>query len=317
MRAKAESCPVKLPPMLNAMELIRALPSARSFEVGGLQFARFTCPVQDQPLGIWAESDHFIHVLSANSTWKTFRGTWSAGAGETVFFRKGAYISPPHVEENLCLLLFFVPDALVRQTVRELAAELPRKIEAFDPRELAIRVNHDVGFTAFLHAMTEYFTDNEVPPEPLLKLKVKELITSILVGNNNPTLAAYFRSLGALQAPALEWIMESNFRHNLSIEQFAQLCHRSVSSFKRDFQEQYHTSPGKWLLDRRLDCAASLLGTTDMSVTETMLECGFEELSHFSRAFKARFGEPPTAYRAVVAAEAERRAVPVSSRSRS
>ena len=303
--------------MLNAMDLIHALPSARTFEIGGLLFARFTCPVQEQPIGIWAESDHFIHVLTAKSTWKTFRGTWSAAAGETVFFRKGAYIAPPHVEENLCLLLFFVPDAVVRETVRELAAELPRAFAPFDSREVAIRVNHDVGLTAFLHAMTEYFSGDEKPPEPLLKLKVKELITSILVGHSNPTLAGYFRSLGALQAPALEWIMEANFRHNLSIEQFAQLCHRSISSFKRDFQEQYHTSPGKWLLDRRLDSAASLLRTTDISVTETMLECGFEDLSHFSRAFKERFGEPPSAYRTVPTSEIKRSAVPISTRSRS
>jgi AraC family transcriptional regulator, exoenzyme S synthesis regulatory protein ExsA len=305
---------MKLPTLLNALDLIRALPSARTFEVGGLLFARFTCPMQDQPVGIWAESDHFIHVLTAQSTWKTFRGTWSATAGETVFFRKGAYISPPHVEENLCLLLFFVPDAIVRETVHELAAELPRDAAAFDAREIALRVNHDLGFTAFLHAMTEYFSGDEPPPEPLLKLKLKELITSILVGHSNPTLAGYFRSLGASQAPAIEWIMEANFRHNLSIEQFAQLCHRSISTFKRDFREQYHTSPGKWLLDRRLECAASLLRTTDMSVTETMLECGFEDLSHFSRTFKERFGEPPSTYRTVRISEIERPAAPICTR---
>lgn len=290
--------PVQLTPMLNAVDLIRTLPTARTFEIGGLRFARFTCPVQDQPIGIWAECDHFIHVLTAKSTWQTFRGTWSAEAGQTVFFRKGAYLSPPHVEDSLCLLIFFIPDAIVRETVRELAPDLSRVTMPFDPREVAIRVNHDIGLAAFLHAMAEYFSGRETPPEPLLKLKLKELITSILVGRINPELAGYFRSLAASEAPPLDWIMEANFRHNLSLEQFAQMCHRSLSTFKREFRSHYGTSPGKWLLDRRLACAANLLQTSPMSVTEIMFECGFEDPSHFSRAFKEKYGRSPSAYRA-------------------
>ena len=34
-----------------------------------------------------------------------------------------------------------------------------------------------------------------------------------------------------------------------------------------------------------------------MSITEIALECGFEEPSHFSRTFKAKFGRSPTDYR--------------------
>jgi len=43
--------------------------------------------------------------------------------------------------------------------------------------------------------------------------------------------------------------------------------------------------------------SASLLQTTGMSVTEIMFECGFEDLSHFSRAFKDRFGQSPSTFR--------------------
>jgi AraC-like DNA-binding protein len=77
------------------------------------------------------------------------------------------------------------------------------------------------------------------------------------------------------------------------------MCHRSLSTFKREFRKHYGVSPGRWLLDRRLEHSASLLLTTEMSVTEVMLECGFEDLSHFSRAFKEKFGQAPSAYRGV------------------
>ncbi len=83
----------------------------------------------------------------------------------------------------------------------------------------------------------------------------------------------------------------------LLFEAFAQMCHRSLSSFKREFRKHYGTSPGRWLLERGLERAASLLQTTGMSVTEIMFECGFEDLSHFSRAFKEKFGLSPSVYR--------------------
>src|SRR5262249_50400853 len=117
----------------------------------------------------------------------------------------------------------------------------------------------------------------------------------------NPALCAYLQSVAASAAPSLPAIMEANYHHNLALAEFAQMCHRSLSSFKRDFRTHYGTSPGKWLLERRLERSLSLLQATRLSVTEVMLECGFEELSHFSRAFKDRFGRPPSAYRTLTA----------------
>jgi AraC family transcriptional regulator, exoenzyme S synthesis regulatory protein ExsA len=75
------------------------------------------------------------------------------------------------------------------------------------------------------------------------------------------------------------------------------MCHRSLSSFKREFRRCYGTTPAKWLIGRRLECAAQMLRTTSMSITEIALECGFGEPSHFSRTFKARFGRAPTDFR--------------------
>jgi AraC-like DNA-binding protein len=285
--------------MLNALESIRENPVAKRFDIGDLIFAQFNCPTQEESIGIWAETDFLIHVLNAEATWKTSTGIVSAKAGQSMFFKKGVYILPQHNEETLCLQLFFIPDAFVRETVMELAEDLPVVSAPVDSREVAIRVTHDVALSAFFQAMTVYFAGDEQPPETLLKLKLRELLTSILVSESNRTLSAYFRSLAASDAPPIAAIMEMNFRHNLPLEAFAQMCHRSLSTFKREFRKHYGVSPGRWLLDRRLEHSASLLQTTEMSVTEVMLECGFEDLSHFSRAFKEKFSQAPSAYRGV------------------
>jgi AraC family transcriptional regulator, exoenzyme S synthesis regulatory protein ExsA len=284
-------------PFLNALDVIRAIPTAKRFEIGEMLFAQFDCPVQDEPLRIWSQTDHLVHVVSARSTWKTSMGMCSAEAGESVFFRKGAHISPPHLEPDLCLLIFFIPDAFVREVIRELAAELQPLSGPSTLDDVVIRLNPDAALSAFFHSMLVYFASEEHPAEALLKLKLKELLTSLLISPSNPRLSAYLRSLATCDAPPLPAIMEANFCHSLTLDAFAKMCHRSLSSFKREFHRCYGTTPARWLIKRRLECAAQMLRTTSLSIIEIALECGFEEPSHFSRTFRSRFGRSPTDYR--------------------
>jgi AraC family transcriptional regulator, exoenzyme S synthesis regulatory protein ExsA len=284
-------------PLLNASESLRSNPIARRFEIGDMIFAQFNCPEQEEPVGMWTQTDYFVHVLAGKTSWKIATGTLSAEAGQTVFFKKGVYILPMHSVSDLCVQLYFIPDAFVRGIVMEMAVDLPVVSEPVDLREQAIRVENDIGLSAFFQAMSIYFAGEEELSGALLKLKLRELLISILVSQSNPKLSAYFRAFAASDAPSIAAIMEMNFCHNLSLDNFAQMCHRSLSSFKRDFRKHYGTSPGKWLLERRLERSASLLQSTGMSVTEIMFECGFEDLSHFSRSFKEKFGRSPNIYR--------------------
>ena len=62
---------------------------------------------------------------------------------------------------------------------------------------------------------------------------------------------------------------------------------------------QAGTTPSRLLLIRRLNAAAARLRSTDAScrVTDVALECGFSDLSYFSRAFRRRFGVSARSYR--------------------
>jgi AraC-like DNA-binding protein len=202
-----------------------------------------------------------------------------------------------HFESDFCLLMFFIPDDLVRSTVREIAGSLVPAPAGSATIKSAARVENDVPLSAFFQSMRTYFSGKEKPSEPLVHLKMKELIVSILTSGRNPALAAYFRRLGDGTLPSVVEIMEANFRCNLSLEEYARLCHRSLSSFKRDFQTSFREAPGKWLLRKRLDYSAALLQTSKMNVTEIAFESGFEDVSHFSRVFKKRFDLPPLSYR--------------------
>ena len=56
-------------------------------------------------------------------------------------------------------------------------------------------------------------------------------------------------------------------------------------------------TPHQWLLRVRLRAAAEKLAATKVPVTEIALDVGFEDLSNFTRTFRAEFGASPREYR--------------------
>ncbi|HEU5123533.1 MAG TPA: AraC family transcriptional regulator [Verrucomicrobiae bacterium] len=287
--------------MLNLYEAVRTNPSYSKLEINGFLFAEYTCGATEKKLPNWTQADYLVHVITGKKTWHTPDGVWRANPGDTLFFKKGATIVEQHFEEEVCLLMLFIPDALLRKVVREVAHALSLKTANVVPIKAALRIKNDVALAALFQSMQTYLSGNQRPPEPLVHLKLKELVISILTSGTNSELAAYFCRLSESDSPLLREIMETNFRFNLSLEEFARLCHRSLSSFKREFQAQFGESPGKWLLQRRLEHSAKLLQSSPMNVTEIAFESGFEDVSHFSRVFKERFGIPPVTYRQTTA----------------
>lgn len=75
------------------------------------------------------------------------------------------------------------------------------------------------------------------------------------------------------------------------MEHFAFLTGRSLSAFKRDFKTVFHQTPNRWLVKRRLQEARFLIEEKKQKPTDIYMELGFEDLSHFSFAFKKEFGE--------------------------
>lgn len=283
--------------MLNLYHAVRTNPSYSRLEIGGILFAEYTCGLTDKLLPNWTETDYLVHVVTGKKTWHTSDGVWQAKPGDTLFFKKGATIVEQHFEEDVCLLMLFIPDTLLRAAVREVSDGSGPKAGESGPVKAAWRVENNVALAALFQSMRTYLAGEEKPPEPLVRLKFKELVVSVLTSGGNAELASYFLTIGANESPSVAQIMEANFQFNLSLEEYATLCHRSLSSFKREFQARFQESPGKWLLRRRLDHAARLLQHSRMNVTEIAFESGFEHVSHFSRVFKERFGVPPIVYR--------------------
>ena len=94
----------------------------------------------------------------------------------------------------------------------------------------------------------------------------------------------------------IETFMENNFDKPLKIEDYAYLTGRSLSTFRRDFKAYYQLTPQKWLVEKRLDKALTILTQKEISVTELAYEVGYENISYFIKAFKNKVGQSPKQY---------------------
>ncbi|WP_310587549.1 helix-turn-helix domain-containing protein [Runella rosea] len=80
----------------------------------------------------------------------------------------------------------------------------------------------------------------------------------------------------------------------MHIEKFGYLTGRSLITFKRDFKRAFNTTPQKWLTQKRLELAHYQIAERKVKPIEACYETDFENLFHFSFAFKKQFGYAPT-----------------------
>ncbi|MGB7755657.1 MAG: GlxA family transcriptional regulator [Salinisphaera sp.] len=88
-------------------------------------------------------------------------------------------------------------------------------------------------------------------------------------------------------------IMEATVGAPLSIGALGRRVGKSPRQLGRLFTAHVGRSPQRHYLAVRLDHAQRILTDSRLSVTEVAVATGFDHLAHFSRAYKARFGESP------------------------
>ncbi|MER6300159.1 helix-turn-helix domain-containing protein [Kitasatospora sp. NPDC001539] len=97
-------------------------------------------------------------------------------------------------------------------------------------------------------------------------------------------------------APLLEWA-EEHLGERLSLAALAARAGVSGRTLARRFAEQLGTSPGQWLLARRIDAARALLEQTDLPVEAVAARVGLASAVNLRRRFHAALGTTPGAYR--------------------
>lgn len=280
--------------MINVQDFIKNTALFKKFEVDDLLFVEIICPVEEgSPPNLWWHDNFFAYAVAGEMVLKTLTGEYIFKAGDCIFAKKGSIISGRHlIQEDFCELRVFIPDDFIKSVFQKY--RLP--VSAAEPNEktdtLIPLITDDV-LRIYFHSLLTYFQQPAPPPEALLKLKFEELLVNILSGNGHMPLKCFFGEICRSARPSIKEIMEANFFSNLSLEEFARLCSRSLSAFKQEFKSIFQCTPGKWLQEKRLEYGRYLLETTTFNVDEVCAVTGFENRSHFIRVFKSKFGLTP------------------------
>ena len=90
--------------------------------------------------------------------------------------------------------------------------------------------------------------------------------------------------------------IQTHFLELKTLEQIARRCHRHQVYLCRLFQRYNHQSPYQYLMRLKINHAAELLRAPGAMVKQVAEQAGFDDPSHFSRAFKAVLGLSPQAF---------------------
>jgi len=115
----------------------------------------------------------------------------------------------------------------------------------------------------------------------LAALKVNEVIELLLT--MCPDFKSFLFDFTDPNKQDLEAFMLKNFRYNVSLEQFAKLSGRSLTSFKRDFNKVFGISPALWLKNKRLSESLYLIREKNLRPYDFYYSIGFENLSRVKR----------------------------------
>lgn len=287
--------------MFNFLDKIRENPDYyRQLSVDEQLITLYDCPLEEQKVDLWSNQHYFVYVVDGKKTWHANGTALELSKGSCIFVREGAHIVEQFFETRFCVVLFFLSEGFIRETIRSVAGMTPCALGRELPPILPVAA--DDAIHAFFQSVVPYFHQAQQVNNSLLELKFRELILQVVGNPANKDITDFFRSLEADDDTVrFRRILEENFRYNLRLEDYARLSGKSLSSFKRCFEERFGVPPGRWLLERRLQHARTLLVGTRKPVSEIAWESGFESASHFSRAYRQFYGHVPSEQRELTA----------------
>ncbi|MDO4323762.1 MAG: AraC family transcriptional regulator [Lachnospiraceae bacterium] len=91
--------------------------------------------------------------------------------------------------------------------------------------------------------------------------------------------------------------IQAHYSEEISLEQIAESAAVSESECLRCFRSTIGTTPIQYLKLYRLQRAAELLKNTAERIVDIGVQCGFQDMSYFAKAFRSVYGCAPTEFR--------------------
>jgi AraC-like DNA-binding protein len=217
-------------------------------------------------------------------------------AGEIQFRRRGNYQIFP--SDDYTSLLIFMENEFVDYFLETHVPDF--KQEKF----IADLPPFTFPTSEFINANIAQAIQNILHPQEysrcIVKFAAHQILLQILAADSSRTFVSFLKDLVSDKKVDLAYFMETNFNRQLSLLEMAKLTGRSVSAFKKEFTGRFNTTPVKWQINRRLEYAEYQLKNSCDPVSLIAYTSGFENISHFSKVYKEKFGASPKSARAEV-----------------
>jgi AraC-like DNA-binding protein len=225
----------------------------------------------------WPEGDPF---------WRLY---WNTGPGACVTWRKRV-----HLTENSLVLI--APHTPIRLRLNGAVGHL---------------FMHFVVAPPFHHPHRKVW---QIPVNADERARLRALFDGIFAGKAGRTgtlapLAWIARALETI--PQDDWqsspmdsrvhkalqLMEAGVAETLSVDALASACSLSTAGFARLFRAELGVGPHRYLLSRRVECAARLLERSTLSMEQVAEKSGFSDRFHLTHVFKRLKGLAPAEFR--------------------
>ena len=97
------------------------------------------------------------------------------------------------------------------------------------------------------------------------------------------------------QTKAAEYL-DLHFREKGCIANAAELCGVTERRFNDLFRQWFHTTPNRYITNKKIALAKQLLSSQMLTVTEAAHQAGFSDVYYFSKVFKQQVGMTPTEF---------------------
>lgn len=236
-----------------------------------------------------AVSHCFVFVVKGIVEVKNSQGEFvSAQPGNILFMPRDTYLISDFVKDDnsLELYLIFIGHEIVDSF---LGLKKDRGNDDFVSTICAFKAPRSVS--VYFDSIKNIYHDLDNNQE-ILTIKILEFLHLVYVNNREDIVSTLCASERYNKKRDIASFMLNNFEKNMTIEDFANLSGRSLSSFNRDFKKKYGETPKRWLTEKKMEKANKLL-LANYSVTDCALEVGYSNVSHFIKAYKLIYGKTP------------------------
>jgi len=277
---------IRVPSLIHAGEF-------QSLKIQDMTFVAYRN--QDPPLKneVFFEEHAVIFVLEGEKKFVSATQTIHVRKGNIVFIRRGYYLMQETIDTNYRSLVFFFNEKLLKEFVGQHVELFENTLLRNEENSTLLVFEITESLNKFTESIFPYFNLKTQYLNHFLRLKLQELLLHLLEIDASGQFKNILFSLYKGEKVDLEYLMQSYYLKLLSIDELSRLSGRSLSAFKRDFQEKFDTSPAHWIKNKRLEYAGLQLDNTHKYVSEISLEIGYESVSHFIKAFKEKFGKTP------------------------